>query len=341
MESRKTPQTFHPRLVLKNATIQSILGSLRIRELGARAWVPSTKKIIVTTQAGVRLQGFYTPRQGRSQGMVILLHGWEGSAQSTYVLTAGNQFYQHGYDVLRLNYRDHGKSHHLNSGLFFATNLQEVFECVSQAAALSNGKPVFLAGFSLGGNFALRIARQCAVFPIEHLRRVVAISPVFDPSKATDCIDQLPLFRIYFLKKWRLSLKQKQELFPDLYDFSRALRSRSCREMTETLLSHHPEYSNPTDYFKGYALTGTALADMVLPATTIITAADDPIIPVDDFHALALNDNTNLIIHRYGGHNGFIDGLFSTTWHERYMVTVFAQVKKSEEVLQIKGHGRK
>jgi uncharacterized protein len=319
---------FCPCFPLKNATIQSVLSSLRIRAIGARKWMSGSLEKTFTADNGVRLQGFYTPqRDNPPKGLVILLHGWEGSAESTYILTTGRYLYDNGYDIFRLNYRDHGQSHHLNKGLFFATNLAEVFESIRQAAALSNGTPIFLAGFSLGGNFALRVARECNSSPIPNLRLVIAISPVLDPSRATDCIDRAPLFREYFLKKWRHSLKRKQQLFPDFYEFKKALRSRSCREMTEALLPYQSEFPTPERYFGGYSLKGRDLVNTTLPVT-IITAADDPIIPVDDFERLQLASQTRLIIHRHGGHNGFIMGFFSGTWYERFMVGVFNPIGK-------------
>jgi len=61
---------------------------------------------------------------------------------------------------------------------------------------------------------------------------------------------------------------------------------------------------------------------------TIITAADDPIIPVDDFERLQLAPHTRLMIHRHGGHNGFIMGFFSGTWYERFMVEEFDAIGK-------------
>lgn len=319
---------FQPRFPLRNAHIQSILSSLRIRTIGARAWASESLEKTFTSNSGARLQGFFTPQRRNSpKGLVILLHGWEGSAESTYILTTGRYLYDNGYDILRLNYRDHGQSHHLNTGLFFATNLAEVFESVQQAAILSNGRPVFLAGFSLGGNFALRITRECAAFPIPNLLHAVAVSPVLDPSRATDCIDREPLYREYFLKKWRRSLKRKQQLFPKLYDFKEALQSRSCRKMTEALLSYQSDFPTPENYFRNYSLTGKDLLEAPLPLT-LITAGDDPIIPVDDFERLRLAPHSRLIIHRHGGHNGFITGLFSGTWHERFMADVFDAVGK-------------
>lgn len=320
--------SFQPRFPLRNAHIQSILSSLRIRAIGSRAWASASLEKTFTSNSGVRLQGFFTPRRRPpSKGLVILLHGWEGSAESTYILTTGRYLYDNGYEILRLNYRDHGQSHHLNTGLFFATNLAEVFESVQQAAILANGRPVFLAGFSLGGNFALRITRECATRPIPNLLHAVAVSPVLDPSRATDCIDRAPLYREYFLKKWRRSLERKQQLFPELYDFKAALQARSCREMTEALLPLQSDHATPEAYFRNYSLTDKDLLTVPLPVT-LITAGDDPIIPVDDFERLELAPHSRLIRHRQGGHNGFITGLFSGTWHERFMGGLFDAAAK-------------
>jgi predicted alpha/beta-fold hydrolase len=64
------------------------------------------------------------------------------------------------------------------------------------------------------------------------------------------------------------------------------------------------------------------LRDLPLPAT-ILTAADDPIIPLDDFTQLILNHQTKLIIQPYGGHNGFIEDFSLRSWYEKHIISVF------------------
>jgi hypothetical protein len=44
----------------------------------------------------------------------------------------------------------------------------------------------------------------------------------------------------------------------------------------------------------------------------ILTAADDPVIPLADFHALQLPPQVTLDVATHGGHCGFLDG-----WHLR------------------------
>jgi len=282
-----------------------------------------SRQVVIETEAGVRLQAAYAHRKNRpAKGLVILIHGWEGSTDSTYMRTTGRMLYRHGYDLFRLNLRDHGTSHHLNRGLFFATLLEEVFHAVERAVEMAGGIPVFLVGFSLGGNFALRVARQCRVKTIPGLRHVVAISPVLDPDKATDRIDADRFILSYFRRKWSRSLRKKQNAFPSDYDFSPAFEHGTIRGMTDLLIPRHTDFSRSKDYFRAYSLLKDALIDLPVP-TTILTAADDPIIPVADFYDLRMNGNTRLVVERYGGHIGFIENHRLGCWYERQLVDLF------------------
>jgi len=314
---------FQPAPYLRGPYVQTILASSKARTWGKNPVVDVAKEMILDAGKGVRLQGFFSPQIYRqAKGLVILLHGWEGSVESSYILGTGRYLYRHGYAVFRLNLRDHGDSLYLNEGLFFATLLGEVFRAVKQVAQIVRDAPAFIVGFSLGGNFALRIARRCSQDHIEGLRHVVAISPVLDPDKSTDAVDSNWFLRWYFLKKWHRSMRKKQRLFPSRYDFTDVLSLNSCRNITDVLVDRYSDYKSTTDYFKGYTITNRALENIAVP-TTIITSEDDPVIPIQDFYQLRVNGSINLIIQRYGGHNGFIKSFPSEFWYERKLVDIF------------------
>ncbi|MEE4113697.1 MAG: alpha/beta fold hydrolase [Desulfobacteraceae bacterium] len=313
----------NPPFWLKPAGVQTTLASAGVRAWGKNPIVGAARETILTTADGVRLSGFMS-RQPRphGRGLAILLHGWEGSSNSTYILTTGRFLFSRGVDVFRLNFRDHGPSHHLNRGIFYAVRLNEVFDAVRQISEAEHAAPVMLAGFSLGGNFALRIARRCAMQPIANLKQIISISPVLDPDKATDRIDNSRFILKYFLNKWRRSLAIKQRLFPEDYDFSAIMEVDNIREMTERLLARYSAYDSAASYFKGYTLTNNDLQGITVP-TTIITAQDDPIIPVEDFYDLHTSPATRLIVQPYGGHNGFLEGWRLNGWYERVMAEAF------------------
>ncbi|MFP4159555.1 MAG: YheT family hydrolase [Desulfobacterales bacterium] len=318
-------EPFLPPPGLKGPNIQSILASARFRASGAHPVFDNVREMILETSEGVRLQGFYSPRPRQdAKGLLLLLHGWEGSAASTYVRAAARYFFDRGYEIFRLNLRDHGDTQHLNKGLFFGTLFDEVFDAAGQAAELGGKKPFFVAGFSLGGNYALRIARELCRRPIPQLCHVVAVSPVLDPGRATDVVDKTVLYKNYFLKKWKRSLMRKQHFFPDFYDFTGMLSRNTILDLTAALLPRCSPFSTPQEYFQTYTLTNDALENIAVP-TTIITAKDDPIIPAEDFYGLRLNDLTKLILHPHGGHNGFIKNYRLNVWYEEAMEAIFSR----------------
>ena len=283
----------------------------------------AAQDVILNPIDDVRLQGFYSAHlNGNTRGVAMLLHGWEGSVNSAYILGTAKFLYNNGFSIFRLNYRDHGDTHCLNPGLFYAVLLDEVFNAVRQVSKYKKELPFYLVGFSMGGNFALRIARKCAEIPIDNLTHVVSVSPVLDPEKSTYAIDDATLLRRYFRKKWMRSLQRKQECFPGLYDFSDVFALDSIAEMTELMIERYSDYKNASDYFSHYAVLNDSLVGVNIP-TTIVTAEDDPIIPVDDFYGLKLNSITDLIVHRYGGHNGFLETFSGRAWYEWKMLEIF------------------
>ena len=308
---------FIPPFYIRSAMTQTLLASGKLGIDRAHPMQQAAREVILRPFGEVRLQGFYSPQsRGPARGVAMLLHGWEGSVHSAYVLRTGQFLYERGFAVFRLHYRDHGGTHALNPGLFYAVLLDEVFGAVQQVAQYERDLPFYLAGFSMGGNFALRVARQCVDHPIANLRHVLSVSPVLDPASSTQAIDQNPLLRAYFRKKWAASLRRKQACFPKLYDFEEALRLHTLSEMTEVLIQRYSEYATSADYFQGYAVLGDALANVDVPLT-ILTAQDDPIIPVRDFHDLQLPSSSELSIQRYGGHNGFLESWTGKAWYER------------------------
>ena len=318
--------SYQPPWYLRNGQIQTILASIALRAWGVNPMRTAAREMIIKTPEGVRLQGYHSSRGSEiSRGLVILLHGWEGSIDSTYIACTGKALYQRGYDIFRLNLRDHGSSHHLNRGIFYAVLLEEVLRAVEQISRIGKENPVFLVGFSLGGNFVLRIARAMQHTKIDALRHAVAISPVLDPEKATVRIDRQAMIRKYFLKKWLQSLQIKQGLFPDIYDFSEVFNLRTIMAVTEKMLDKYSGFKSASDYFNAYSILNDSIDDLPIP-TTIITATDDPIIPVEDFYDLELNHLTELIIHNYGGHNGFIDGFFLKNWYEQKLADLFDEI---------------
>ena len=316
---------FQPPWLLRNPHVQSVLASSRIRR-----WLSLRRGGDIETRAvehivdcgdGVRLQGFHTTQRAlpEARGLVVLLHGWEGSARSNYVLSSGARLLREGFDVFRLNFRDHGETHHLNREIFHSCRIDEVVAAVGAIAEHFPARALAIAGFSLGGNFALRVALRAPATAIP-LAYVLAVCPVVSPASGLFGLENGPRFyQSYFLRKWTRSLRAKQALFPDLELFTAAELDADLRGLTRALVLRHTEFGSLENYLNGYSIAGDALSSLRVPAT-ILTAIDDPVIPIADFLTLKLPPNVELDIAPHGGHCGFIRDFSLRSFTEDYIV---------------------
>jgi hypothetical protein len=218
--------------------------------------------------------------------------------------------------VVRLNLRDHGDTHHLNHELFHSCRLPEVIGAVRALQQRFAGTALQLVGFSLGGNFMLRVAAQAREAGLD-LARVIAVSPVLDPGETMTALQRgMPGYQRYFVRKWLRSLRKKQAAWPGSYDFSELARLRDLRRMTADMVRSYTEFPTLDDYLNGYAITGARLARLEVPAS-IVTSLDDPMIPAGALARLARPAALSITVARYGGHCGFFDQLTGPTWIER------------------------
>ncbi|NUT16514.1 MAG: alpha/beta fold hydrolase [Cupriavidus sp.] len=318
-----TAADYQPPNWLRNPHIQSVLGSSPLRrrrgERNLAVLGAVTQEHLVDGGDGVRLQGLHSVMPGREpRGLVLLLHGWEGSVDSSYMRLTAAQLLLRGFEVFRLNFRDHGGTHHLNEGIFHSNRIDEVVHAAAEVARRFPDRPMTVAGYSLGGNFALRLALRAPAAGLS-LAHVAAVCPVLDPARTMDSMEQgLPVYLWYFEKKWRGSLARKRELFPHLHAFDDRVLGLRMRPLTQWLVERHTDFGTLENYFDGYSIAGQRLAGLQVPAS-ILMAADDPVIPVESFAALALPASARLEISPWGGHCGFLENAHLDGFAERWI----------------------
>jgi predicted alpha/beta-fold hydrolase len=314
---------------LRHRHVQSLLAGwpwrqrwLRRRAAGLLA---AARDEIVDCGDGVRLLGHYSAQQGSAKGLAILLHGWEGSAAASYVISVGSLLFAAGFNVFRLNFRDHGETFALNRDLFHSCRIDEVVGAVGAIAARHRADRTFIVGHSLGGNFALRVAARA---PAAHIpvTKVVAICPVLKPTSTMRALEEgLWIYRQYFLRRWRRSLLAKAACFPELYDFGDLRRFPTLTETTEFFATRYARFPDLESYLNGYAITGDALARLEVPAQ-LIAAADDPVIPIEDLGDVAVTPALAIDVVARGGHCAFLEDWRLRSWLDR---AVLAELERS------------
>ena len=323
---RPLPDTrFRPKAWLRNPHLQSILPSLPPRRYWtrwrARSLLAHAEPWLLDCGDGVRLKAWYSPGSAARARTAVLLHGWEGRADSCYVLSMGALLQRAGYGIVRLVLRDHDYTHSLNRELFHSCRLSDVTGALRAIAARCGATRLYLAGFSLGGNFLLRACAEPAL-PAA-VAAVIAISPVLDPEQTLRAMETgWPVYQRYFVRRWSRSLRYKQRCWPGEYNFAELVRSGDLRGMTDVLVRERTEFPDLACYLDGYAITGARLLPLSVPAR-ILAAADDPIIPAAELSRLAPTALLRVSRCEQGGHCGFLTGLYGSAYCDEFTLEQF------------------
>ena len=315
---------FAPAIGLTNPNLQTIFSSA-IRKI----IIPRTEADFlkagheeIINLGSVRLQiERDKPANKEPLGLIMIIPGWLGHSKSSYVISLAKKLVDSRFEVVRITLRDHGETCHLNSGLFHSAETQEVVDLIkkladdfkvrhpNQGGDLTTG----LVGFSMGGNFALRVARELPSV------RTLAISPSLSPHKTIQKIENSQIYRPYFINKWRKIFRDKQRHFPDLYDFSYAMKQKSIITLTKHFIGEFTSFESVGSYCDAYDLCGSRLEGV---NAHILASLDDPVVPTSDIDELP--PSVTRKITKRGGHTAFIENWALESWSDSYAERFFA-----------------
>lgn len=296
-------EDFRPPFWLRPPLIQSVLASAKFRVKGETEMEKAAQHITLDCGNGIRTTAMLS-RHPQERGLVVLLHGWLGSPESTYVVATARTLFAQGYSVCRLTLLEHGDTLTLNPVFLHAARHGELVNAVAQIFAMEHKGPGALIGYSLGGNFALRVARETKTRAISGLDHAFAISPVITPVKASKLMDESRFVQGYFRRKLHRWAHAKQAAFPDLFEMQDLLQEKTIMGISEICIDRWTDFGGLDAYFDAYRIGPDDLTGCPVRVTAI-TALDDPVVPGDELSGLARDANLETLIYRHGGHNGF------------------------------------
>ncbi len=296
-----------PRLI--NPHLQTILGSVLPRRtpLADRTGHPRAFQ----TRPDTVVTSVCHWQAGRSPAdcpTLLLLHGMEGSVESSYMRGMAEKGLRAGFHVIRLNTRTCGGTEHLSPHLYNAGLTEDARAVIAELGERDGATDVYVVGVSLSGNVALRLASEYGGGAPRHVRGVAAISPSVDLMASAKAIERRAnwLYQRRFVQSLKARLRRKAALFPDRYDARPLTRIRTIREFDEAYTAVAAGYASAEDYYHRASAARVA-AEIRLP-TLIIHAQDDPFIPAAPLYEPAFTENPSiaLLIAERGGHVGFL-----------------------------------
>ncbi|HZS09100.1 MAG TPA: alpha/beta fold hydrolase [Blastocatellia bacterium] len=305
-ERRLLRHPFETWPALRNGHAMTIFCNLWRRRFRLGEWPDERRLFRTEPETQVVAHCHWQPdRQARPT--VILVHGLEGCADRPYILGTAEKALRAGFNVIRQNVRNCGGTEHLTPTLYHSGLTDDLHAIVRELIERDGLPEIYVAGFSMGGNQALRFAGELADRAPAELRGIVAVSPAMDLAACCDAISR-PQCRVYeerFLSSLKARMRLKEQLHPGTFDLDRILRVRGLREFDDVVTGPYFGFGDSNGYYAS-ASSRPHLGRIRVP-TLVVTAQDDPFIPFEPFRdpGVAANPHLLLLAPRHGGHVGF------------------------------------
>jgi predicted alpha/beta-fold hydrolase len=181
-----------------------------------------------------------------------------------------------------------------------------------------------VAGYSLGGNLALKLAGELGDRP-GSLRAVCAVSPTIDLARCVDALERRTnvVYQWNFVRNLKARMRRKAAAVPGVYTLD-ALRSVwSIRRFDDVYTAPYHGFRDSADYY--YKASALRVIDRIRVPTLILAAEDDPFVPPVPFRAAAITQNSHItvVITAHGGHCGYVehaDDGYDGYWAEREVI---------------------
>jgi len=302
---------FVPHALLRGGHAQTVAASLRLARLKLlreERGLYESRLVEVERDVRVLLKCRWQTDRLKAPTLLIM-HGLEGSSESLYVVGTSRKAFESGFNVVRMNMRNCGGTEHLTPTLYHSGMTGDIHRViVEELAGRERLQRVYVAGFSMSGNMALKLAGDYgADFPAA-LAGIVSVSPSIDLNACASAIELRSnvLYRVSFMRSLRRRVRAKHRQYPEVYDTRRLRRVRNIRQFDERYTAPHGGYKGASDYYE--RASSLRVIPRIEVPTLIIHSIDDPIIPPEPFlePSTAANPNVLLVITHGGGHVGFI-----------------------------------
>lgn len=308
---------FMPHRILKQGDAQTLGAYLWPRRFRARDHTRDEERLFqVDPESQVLARCRWQPDR-TAQPTLVIWHGMEGSTASSYMLTTANKAFRAGFNVVRVNFRNCGETEHLSPTIYHAGLTSDLRAVIDELIARDHLSHLFIAGFSLGGNMALKLAGEYGDDPPPQVKGIVAISPSVNLRLSTSLMARGRnwIYQQDFLRRLKNRIRVKEKLFPDLYDSTGLRHVRSIEQFDDLYVAPAFGFAGASDYY-AKASSLPFISRIRIP-TLIIHAEDDPFIPFEPLRdpSIAANPYVLLIATERGGHVAFLS---STPGEDRF-----------------------
>jgi predicted alpha/beta-fold hydrolase len=297
---------FVPRRGLRNGHVMTLYAWARPRRF---PHLPAPEERHFDVEPGTRvLAHCHWQAERAAHPALLALHGLEGSSHAHYMRGLADKAFARGFSVVLLNQRNCGGTEELAEGLYHSGLTADADHVLRELTERDGIGQIVVAGYSLGGNLALKLAGDYGDAPPRELRGVCAVSPVMELAVCVDALErrQNAVYQWNFVRGLKARMRRKSRSHPGRFPIERLAEIRSVRQFDEIFTAPHFGFAGASDYY--HRASALRVIDRIRVPALVITAADDPFVPVEPFRdpRVTSNPHIRLIVTPHGGHCGFV-----------------------------------
>ncbi len=265
-----------------------------------------------------------------SHPTIIVLHGLEGSSAAHYMRGIADKAWAVGWNVVRLNQRNCGHTEHLSRGLYHSGLTQDPHVVMQELIERDGITAVVVAGYSLGGNLAIKLAGDLGDAVPFALKAVCAVSPTLDLASCVDALERRAniVYQWNFVRQLKARMRRKATAFPGDFSLDALGRVWTVRRFDELYTAPHHGFLDAADYY--HRASARRVVDRIRVPTLILAAEDDPFVPPAPFRSAEMTENSNVtaVVTPHGGHCAYLERAtddYDGYWAEREILR-FAQL---------------
>jgi predicted alpha/beta-fold hydrolase len=291
--------------LFRNPHLATIAGNFWRRPESERQWPVET--VVYETEPNVRVLVHSQRPTEEPEGELILVHGLEGSSASGYARSMVHAALERGWATHRFNMRGCGGADDLAVSGYHAGQTSDLLAFLRGRRSAST-LPIFVIGFSLGGNVALKLAGELGESAQELLNGVCVVSTPIDLAACVAALGQ-PRNFIYqnrFLDRLKDRIRRKNRQAPDVYTLEHLPKIKTIEDFDDHYTARLFGFGTAANYFK--TQSANQFLERIRVPTLLIQSKDDPLVPFTVFEhpAIASNPCLTLLAVEHGGHLGFL-----------------------------------
>ena len=242
--------------------------------------------------------------QSSGSKLAVLLHGLEGSSKSQYIRGATELLYEKGWNICAVNHRSCSGEMNRNLEMYHSGFTKDLKYILNKYAG--QFETVILAGYSLGGNMALKYAGEGNILP-PSLKLIVGFSVPADLEGGSMKLKKWSnkLYNLEFLRTLRMKMRVKATKFSQI-DLDHLPKLKYLCDFDEHYTAPLHGFKDAKDYYNKCNCKQFLSHINSIPVF-LINALDDPFLSesCQPFEIARQSSFFHFIPLQFGGHVGF------------------------------------